>query len=448
MVSSLALVGFAIFVAFLLRLDRKQFPEASLALWVPTIWMIFVIGRPIAFWFGGAFEDGDDGSAANRLFGMTCLLAGLYILRNRQIKWSAAIGGNPWVVIFLGYMLLSILWSDIPVISFKRWVRELVAPVMALVVATENDPRGALESLIRRNIYVLIPLSLLLVYFYPHIGTVVLKSGTVWWQGAAVLKNGLGRLCFFSLFFLIWSLCKRVQGSASVVPWYQKHVDFSVMVVALYLFMGPRHTLTYSATSTAALVLGLAVLGGLSWMKKRGKMMSSGILTLMIAGVLAYTLITPFAGRLVGYDVSEILDREDTVTGRADIWFWSIQDAMKAPVLGRGFGGSLMGRNPHNSPITIILNLGFVGFFLFSMFLLTSCSRARREMDGDFDWGALWICFLVMFISHGVAERSMVQFGLHLPAVLLFFYVSHNGASYRNNIEMRNTGSRHAVNAK
>ena len=67
-------------------------------------------------------------------------------------------------------MLLSTLWSDITPIAIRRWVREVIVLVMALVIMSEANPRQALESVLRRSAYILIPFSLMLIKYYPALG--------------------------------------------------------------------------------------------------------------------------------------------------------------------------------------------------------------------------------------------------------------------------------------
>jgi exopolysaccharide production protein ExoQ len=67
-------------------------------------------------------------------------------------------------------MLISILWSDFPFISLKRWVRTAGCSIMALVVLSEANPYEAMHAILRRTIYVVMPLSVVLVKYYPHLG--------------------------------------------------------------------------------------------------------------------------------------------------------------------------------------------------------------------------------------------------------------------------------------
>jgi O-antigen ligase len=430
-----------LFILFLLKLDRKQFPEASFSLWAPTAWMVLIAGKGLNFYLGGSFGgDLEDGTTLDGMFQVVLLCIALVVLKRRNVKWMAVMKANPWVVLLILYMLISVSWSASEFVSFKRWIRQLVAFVMAVMVATENEPRSALEAVIRRSVYFLIPVSVLLIYFFPHLGTSDVRTGGIDWIGITTHRNVLGRLCCFSLFYLTWKLYRRWKGTEKAVAPEQKVVEVILFMLTLNLFTGPYHTLTYSATSTATFAIGVMTFAGLSWLKNRGRIIGTGTLTGIMVFILIYTVVTPFIGRLSIIDVSSLLNRSETLTGRLYNWLEIIPYAMETPVLGHGFGGEWWSRNPHNSPLTIILNMGFIGLFFFNMFLLTSCSRARKEMLRDFDWGALWTCLLIMGPTHGISERSMVHFGTQWPGVLLFFYVYHKYAEYRPGIKGRIEG--------
>jgi O-antigen ligase len=430
--SLIAFVLCAVFIVFLLRLDRRQFPDASSWLWLPTVWMVLVAGRSLNFYLGAHFgEEMDGGTTLDGLFQLFLVSLGSIALKKRKVKWGTVFKENPWVFILIGYMLISISWSGIVFVAFKRWIRQFVAVVMAVVVSTEAEPRLALEAVIRRAMYFAIPVSILLVYFYPHLGVTDLRSGDISWSGITSHRNGLGRLSCFALFYLYWKLWGRWKDKDKAVTWYHTYIELSLLLLALNLFTGPNHSLTYSATSTATLAVGIIGFSGLSWLKRRGKIVGAGTLLGIVTFFLIYTLITPFVGGLSIIDVSELLNRSETLTGRLYNWLDIIPYVMETPLLGRGFGGTWWHRNPHNSPLTIILNMGCVGLLFFNMFLLTSCMRVRREMLRDFEWGAFWTCLLVMGTIHGISERSMVHFGTQWPAVLLFFYVYERHDAYR-----------------
>src|SRR6266496_2926134 len=188
---ALVLLACTCFVLFLLRFDLNQQPKVSRALWIPTIWMVICGSKPLSIWFGFGYDE--SGSALDRVVLSGLLLAGWFILVRRRLDWSSAFKDNVWLMLLLFYMLMSILWSETPGVSFKRWFRELGSIIMALLVLTERSPRQAVESLLRRTVYILIPFSLLLIKYFPNLGVAYGRwSGEQMWVGVTLQKNGLG----------------------------------------------------------------------------------------------------------------------------------------------------------------------------------------------------------------------------------------------------------------
>jgi O-antigen ligase len=197
-----------------------------------------------------------------------------------------------------------------------------------------------------------------------------------------------------------------------------------------WLFMGPQHTLTYSAASTATLAVGMAAFMGLLWLKGRGTLISVWPLTFMIIFIILYGTITPIIGRLSIIDISSILERNESLTGSGNLGVLSTLCDGK-PILGHGFGGfwtEAMRRatssHAHNGYLDIILHLGLMGHFLFSMFLLSSCKKAQMVMKRDFFWGSLWFCYLLMGVIHNIVETSIFEFTGPMAAILLFMQIS------------------------
>lgn len=338
---------------------------------------------------------------------------------------------NIWLMLLVGYMLVSILWSDIPYISFKRWTREVIAVVMAILVATERTPRQAMQSIFRRSAYVLIPFSILLIKYFTEYGVMYGRwSGLQMWTGVALHKNGLGRLCLISGIFLIWTLIRRWRGRDVPVTKYQTKVEVFILLLIVWLLKGPSNA--YSATSVATLVVGLAVLVGLLWKKKLQINLRSNTLAIIMVFIISYGIVTFLvSGSNISFFAS-ILGRDDTLTGRTDIWAELLPVAMQNPILGHGFGGfwtplikeKFKISESHNGYLEILLELGYFGILIFVAFLLSCCRKATKELNHDYDWACLWICFLLVAALHNVAESSLNSFGSYLTAVLIFLSVS------------------------
>ena len=432
MPSVIALIITIIFIIFLLGLDRKQNPSASYALWLPTLWLIIATGKPLAIWFGTGGSL-DEGSSLDRNFQILLLCIGFLVIKKRNVNITGVLRENASIVLLIGFMLISISWSNMPFISFKRWIRDLVPIVMALIIASESDPRQALQSLFRRMIYIQIPLSYLLINYYPYLGRLYGRwSGALMWIGVSTQKNGLTTLCMFAIFYFVWTYVRRRKGHDKSVVWYQKYIEIFLVCLSAYLFMGPGRTLTYSATAFTVLVIFITSFGGMSWLKKHNIIISAKLLTVIIIAIIIYGTVTPFLGGLTLIDPSAALNRDSQLTGRNRIWEDLIPYAMQRPVLGHGYGGfwtdaireACYAYPAHNGYLETILATGFVGVIFLSIFLLANCLKAQKLMSSDFDWGAFWFSLLLGAVARNISESAVMSTTEVLSAILVCMMIS------------------------
>jgi O-antigen ligase len=321
-----------------------------------------------------------------------------------------------------------------PSISFKRWIRELVAIVIAFLISSERNPSLAIKSILRRTIYILLPFSLLVIKYYPAYGREYhFWSGELMWIGVTPQKNQLCLLCIISAFFLIWVLRQRWKGHDIPVTKYQIYVELLLLLLSFYLLGGPQRSLNYSATSLIAFLVGLLAFAALLWAKKKGMVLRKNALNVVAALIIVYGTVTPFIGRLSFWDVSSIVGRDSNLTGRSKIWSTLIPLAMTKPLVGHGVGGfwtttmrELTSSNAHNGYLDVLLSFGFLGLGLFFLFILSCLGKFTMTFSTDMDWGILLICFTLMALVHNITESSIFTFTHSLTALILFFSVSLN----------------------
>ena len=114
-----------------------------------------------------AFEEGSGIDKA--AFG-TLIVAGAAVLVRRRVQVGKIVRDNLAIVLFILYGGLSVVWSDFPAVSLRRWVKALGDPVMVLVLCTDPFPVHAITAALKRCGYVLIPLSVLFCRYYPSWG--------------------------------------------------------------------------------------------------------------------------------------------------------------------------------------------------------------------------------------------------------------------------------------
>lgn len=430
----LALVICTIVVLFLLRLDHKQYPSASLSLWIPTIWFLIITSKPLGIWFGIVGENVEDGSVVDRVVLIVLLCFAFIIVKKRNVKIISSLQHNPSIILLMGFMLISIFWSDIPFVSFKRWVRNIIPILMALIIASENDPSQSLQCLFRRMIYIHIPYSYMVIHFYSDLGRQYGRfEGELMWIGVSTQKNGLAFICMFALFYFAWTFIRRRQGRDSPVVWYQPYIEMFIVFLTFYLFMGPNRTLNYSATALALLIIGVISVVGLLWLKKNNIFLSANILSILITSVIIYGTVTPFIGGLVLFDPSAVLGRDESLTGRSNIWANLVPYAIQKPILGYGYGGfwtNLMIEKyvgpAHNGYLQVILDTGLVGLLILSIFLISNCRKARELMGRDLDMGIFWFCIIFIAVIRNISESAVTCLADTLPAILLFMLISYS----------------------
>lgn len=156
-------------------LDRDEKVRTSLALWIPVIWLALACSRSAAEWLGmsplESTEQVLEGSPFDRLVWGALLVLGIIVLISRHRGNAKLLEMNGPVLLFFLYCAMSIIWSDYPAVAFKRWIKALGDLVMILVVLSDHEPLAAFKRYLARPTFVLIPLSILFIKYYPALGT-------------------------------------------------------------------------------------------------------------------------------------------------------------------------------------------------------------------------------------------------------------------------------------
>ena len=377
--------------------------------------------RPVSDWLSLSppFQSPDDlleGSPIDRAGFLLLAVAGLLVLWRRRISWSKVFRHNVWLTLFFLYCGVSILWSDFPFVASKRWIKALGDPMMALIVLTEREPVKAIETLIRRCAYVLIPLSILFIKYYPHLGRTYDEwGGATVYTGVTTYKNILGLLCMVFGLFFICRLC---------LEWTRKH-EFNKRTDLIFtiLLLSMNQWLLWTADSKTpllSLMLGILVVAGLGYPNVRQH----------VGGYIVASIVV-FAVIQLSFNVTENLilgaGRDTTLTGRTELWPVLLNMVVN-PWIGHGFESFWLGERlktlwaayyfkpneAHNGYIDIYLNLGWVGLF-FIVGLIFSCYRKIRKslmLSSDpgrtetIDFGGFGLGYLAAFVIYNVTEAG------------------------------------------
>jgi len=403
------------FIVFLFRRDIRERPNVTGALWLPLIWLIIACSRGLAAWlniFGlpvsGAISV-EEGSPLDAWFFLILIAAGLYVLSKRGVRLSEIVSNNGWLIVFLIYCFISIAWSDFPFVAFKRWIKILGHPIMALIVLTEPVPKEALTRLMKRCAYVVVPVSILFIKYYPELGRAFEPwSGMASSTGITTNKNMLGADCMILGFFFFWHLLQTWQTHRD--RWRRNELRLIAgFLIGIWWLSSQAH----SATAVTSLFVGslVIVFVGIRSIDKRfiGTYMVAALVLLIIA-----ELTFGISGRF-----SEGLGRGSGLSGRTLLWT-ELLKLDTNPILGTGFESFWLGKRPeklegifyyipnqaHNGYLETYLTLGLIGVFLLLGLFVATFRKIRLELFQNFEWGRYRLGFLAAVILYNWTEAA------------------------------------------
>ncbi len=411
---TLALVLTLVFITWLFRRDFRQKPNVSGAIWIPTIWLFIIASAPVSEWldivglpaFGG--HSVEEGSPLDASVFFTLIASGVYVIHRRRIDLFGLARDNRWLLVFLFYCFLAVFWSDYPLSSFKRWMKVMGHPIMVLVIFSEPDPQATLATMMKRCAYVLFPVSILWIKYYPALGRKSDEWGATANAGVAGGKNELGAIClFFGLFFL-WHIGQilRTRGKIS-------RRQELVPTVGILLLIGYCLLKSHSSTSLISLLLGALVMFSLrlGFVNKR----KIGVYTVMAVSVLLLAqLLFDVYGKVV-----DLSGHESTIDGRGHLWE-VLLETNRHPVLGTGFESYWLGERreeianliswhptqAHNGYLETYLSLGGVGLVILILLTGVTFWKCRQDVLYNFEWGCFTMAYFVAVVARNWTEAG------------------------------------------
>jgi O-antigen ligase len=403
-------------IAFLFWRDIREKPNVSGALWLPTIWLVITCSRSVSFWlnFFGLPVSGavtvEEGSPLDASFYFIFIVAGFAVLNKRQVRLSELARKNPWLMIFFSYCLISVCWSDFPFVAFKRWIKVLGLPIMALVVLTERDPEEAVRRLMKRCAYVIVPVSVLFIKFYPQWGRAFEPwSGAAMSTGITDNKNALGSDCLIFGFFLFCHFLQTWRARQSRQRRKELGLIAGFLIVIYWLF-----SQAHSATSFISFLLGAVIVVFVGMRSVNKKHVGSYILTAVILLALAELALD------ASTHFSQSLGRGPGLSGRTLIWERLLRSDIN-PIFGTGFESFWLGERPaqvfqglffyipneaHNGYLEIYLTLGLLGVFLFIAWFVATFWKIRTELFRNFEWARYRLGFFAAIVVYNWTEAG------------------------------------------
>ncbi len=300
-------------------------------------------------------------------------------------------------------ILFSPLWSA----NFSTSVRRAVALTLVTLLGIYFVARYSLEQLINR---------LAIVFFFAMVVNVVWVTALPQYglnfddfTGITTNRNQLGQQAVLGCLIMVFAFRSRSHRILAAVGF----------VGQLYLVIG-----TNSKTSLASLLL----LGGLlivfSTFRARKQLFGAVIVSEITAGLFGLLIAT---ANLVF--ITDLLDRDITLTGRTVLWQHLLEPISERPLLGHGWeafwGGwgspaheiwlknSWFPPTAHNAPLEYLLALGVVGLTVWAVMMGRGLWRSihylrdRPGIAGLFPIAIFSYAFLYSVTEAGVVRRGV-----------------------------------------
>jgi exopolysaccharide production protein ExoQ len=426
----LASILYTIGIIGLFYLDKDKKGWVSKSLWIPTVWLFFCLSRSPSEWLGinapvdvaSTYVDGSPLDGA--VFEILELLA-LIVVFTRRKKLGSFLRNNWAIGLFFLYAGLSICWSDYPFVTLKHWIKGIGDVMMVLIVLTEPNVTDAIERLFTRLGFLLLPLSILFIKYYPQIGRQLTLSWTMDPVGVAMQKNSLGELCDVLGLALLWRFRRAFNDRENPNRKRRMLAIGSLLAMVVWLLWMCNSMTSICALSMASIVMLLSTRPAFRRSPARVY-----LLIVVLLAVTIYGLFFQSSGTLI-----QSLGRNPTLTGRTDIW----QVVVTVPsnrMVGAGYESFWLGprlkimwdafpglklNEAHNGYIEILISLGWTGEVLLGLLIVTGFQKIISCLRSDPDLGSLRIAFFLSAIVTGLTEAAFRMMG---PPWIVFLLAS------------------------
>ena len=417
MTAHVATLGFAIGIAGLFYLNRIPGARVSKALWIACAWFFISGSRSISLWMspingdpGSEVNSALEGNPINQGVLISLLFVGILVLVARWRKVSPLLRTSVPVLLFFTYCLVSVMWSDFPIVALKHWTRATGDFVMVLVILTDRDRSNAVKLVLSRLGFLLLPTSILLNRYYPELSRYYSRwEGTQFFGGVTTNKNSLGVTVMIFGIGAVWQFISINREQHEEGRRRRLIAQGVLILVAISLLVTAN-----SMTSMSCFIIGstLVIVTGVGFVAR-----SRTILALLMIGVVfvcAYALFFDKGGAMVGS-----LSRDPTLTGRTDIWH-EVISLSGNPLFGTGFESFWLGdrlsqmwewnwwhpNEAHNGYLEVFINLGWLGIFCLAWIVLSGYRAAAAGIGRGSMEARLWLAYVAVALDYNFTEAG------------------------------------------
>lgn len=352
-----------------------------------------------------------DGGAVNpfNTAGMAFVLA--LTLVSAGLRWRAMLfvlrHGGP-LNLLLGLALVSVLWSDEPEVTLRRWGSLTQAALFGYCLLAAF-PMARVLRLLAASIGLSMLASAAVALVLPAAGTMQEPSLAGAWTGVFMHKSQLGSVAALGVLCFGWLWWNEPGRRA-----------WNICGVLLCIAMA-----VLAQSRSAQLVILLAV----SFAAFLPLLRMPGLIRLWAAYGMAL-IASAFAALMILFfgDIMAALGKDASLTGRLPVWATLLELGLQRPFGGYGYSAFFIADNggvedawrhagwvmwsAHNAYLEILLQLGVPGLALVSWIILEQIARSLREcIAGDLPWASFALLYGLCHLAMSAVESTAFRGG-------------------------------------
>ncbi|MBX2818364.1 MAG: O-antigen ligase family protein [Rhodothermaceae bacterium] len=304
------------------------------------IYLFFVIFGTMLPFQGSLQERGElgqltDSNIVNQLLSLLFLLS-FISLSGKLNAAFAFIQKEKFLTLFILWMLASVLWSPVQMVSLKRWITLFGEFVICLAALLHFKWSEEGLRAYRVVLFLYLPLTLLAVAFIPE----AIQWQFPAWRGLAPTKNNLGQVAVFSILAL-FAIISYNRGRAVNV------LHYGLLFMALAAYLGARSTTSFLVGFFLLFIFILVYLGRMISNKQLATYYA--VFSILVFFSLLY--ITMVQSPEVIASVLGVFGKDLSFTGRVDLWSTVFEMTKGKMINGWGIGGFWVNDGVHLYPI-------------------------------------------------------------------------------------------------
>jgi O-antigen ligase len=401
-----------------LKLAEKWFILFSLTL---------SLGSPIKVLLGGS-------SAPDTIISLAIYAIAFFfvVLRWKQVLPQVVKRGK--LILLVDFLVVaSALWSDFPDLTLRNSIYLLGATFFGIYFATRYDLKQQVQ-LLAQGFSVVVLMSLILGAAFPKYGRQYSDGYEGLWRGVYMHKNSLGlQMALSAVIFLI-----LIIGSDR-----KKWTAWAGLVFSFLLVI-----LSRSAAALVDFIILTTLIPLCSILRFRWDLRVPVLIMALLGIGGANILISAAKGELLG-----ALGKDETLTGRTDLWPYVWEMIEKRPWLGYGYQAfwragkseaesiwQAVGWEPphaHNGFLELLLIFGWLGtsIYMVGFFLtfLKSLTLIQLNKAPEAFFPVVYLTFVILI---NISEASILSgFGWSLYVALRLLPLSRSSQDRKTNLK-------------